>query len=85
MRFQYVTLPMGLLSVAAITRGLQEQWREDHPAGKRLRVPAWGAVACSVMLAICFHLWWRMLATPELVGTGPYHIAVGLSRYEDRR
>jgi arabinofuranosyltransferase len=85
MRFQYVILPMGLLSVAVITQGLLVQLRTDRPAMERLRVPAWGAVACSVMLAICFHLWWRlMLETPELVGTGPYHIAVGLSRYEDR-
>ena len=92
MRFQYVVLPMSLLSAAALVRRLQDWFavRELAGDGRAERslgfaVPAWGWVLAVATMLLGIHLYWHSLVFgPELVGTGAYRIATGLSQYEDR-
>jgi len=85
MRFQYVVVPFATLSVAAIVPRLAEQMQY---AGWSLRLwqPRRWVIALLVLcVAVSFKMYWRTAVEgPELLGTGPYTIAAGLSKFEDR-
>ncbi len=83
MRFQYVVLPFSLLSAAAILARLQARWQARSGAVS-FDLPRWSPVAGIGLLLVSFYLCWHLMAQQELVGTGPYHIAKGLSQFEDR-
>ena len=84
MRFQYAVVPFALLSIAAIAPHLAAQMRQ---AGWNLRWQPRGWVIAVLLLCITFtfKLYWRSAVEgPQLLGTGPYRIAVGLSKFADR-
>lgn len=83
MRFQYVVLPFSLLSAAAIVARLEVRWR-TCAAFANSGLPRWSPVAGVLLLLVSFYLGWHLVSKQELVGTGPYHIAKGLSQFEDR-
>ena len=84
-RFQYVVLPMGLLSVAVIIESLLAALRERRPDLSFVRVPVWAATVLVLAFLFGFDAWWKLWpAGPEQVGTGAYHIAMGLEPYKDR-
>lgn len=90
MRFQYIVLPVGLLSAAVVLKAIidcaqQAGWIVSPDADSFLCVSPTARVACTVAVSLLFYLWWNTLLTgPEVVGTGPFNIAVGLSKYENR-
>jgi hypothetical protein len=82
-------LPIGLLSTAFVWSSLFAELRAELPEGLVERqtslVGAWGQVVTVLCLAVVIHLWWiTLVPTAELVGTGPYRIATGLAKFQNR-
>ena len=89
MRFQYVALPVGLISVPMVLSGLWEQAKRNGWLGARAlrlaQVPmSWigvSALALAVMIGTApfDFAWWKALYSPDPVGSGNYDIASGLA------
>jgi hypothetical protein len=89
MRFQYVVLPVSLLSMPLILRGLSEEaeargWRLPAVANRT----AWNAAPFVLVLSSVAmeSIWWKTVYLEDMnePGSGAYKIAAGLAQWEDR-
>jgi hypothetical protein len=82
MRFQYVLMPMSLLSTALILQSLQA---DSRPWLARAKEHGAAAAACLLLCSVPMDIaWWRALYPADPVGTGNYEIARSLAGLEDR-
>ncbi|HEY0785935.1 MAG TPA: hypothetical protein VGD62_08680, partial [Acidobacteriaceae bacterium] len=84
MRFQYVVMPLGLLSVPLVLDGLKEQaramgWRVVP--GQRWTLAMAALVACTLPMDVA---WWRALYPADPAGSGNYDIARGMASFAGR-
>lgn len=85
MRFQYVVVPFALLSVAAIVLKLAAQMEQAGWSLHRWRPSPWVTALLLLCLMVSTRMYWRTAVEgPQLLGTGAYRIAVGLSKFADR-
>jgi arabinofuranosyltransferase len=89
MRFQYVVLPISLMSMPLVIKGLIEEikargWSSPAVLDRRaLNTAAIVAVLCTIGLA---SIWWSELYYADMVppGSGAYKIATGMAQWQDK-
>ena len=89
MRFQYVLLPISLMSMPFILDGLADEakargWKHQPGLQRSALVAASGVLVLSTILISS--IWWKNIYPGILspLGSGAFNIAVGLSRWEDK-
>ena len=88
MRFQYVVLPISLLSVPLILRDLRQEAHDRGWSTGMLDALTFNVAAYTVVLTLVIveSVWWTTVYQADVSshGSGAYNIAMGLAQWRDR-